>query len=72
MNPGPVFAVVGIRPNGSRLVIADQQSQTEAAAIRTRVSQAGAFTEIVIEPVELEGGHDTVDGEFGTIEMGDG
>lgn len=69
MSTSPVYAVVGIRPNGSRLVIADQQSETEAAAIRSRLSQAEGFSEIVIEPVELEGGRDTVDGEFGTIEM---
>jgi hypothetical protein len=69
MSTGPVFAVVGIRPNGSRLVIADQQSEIEAAALRLRLAQADAFTQIVIEPVELEGGCDTVDGEFGTIEM---
>lgn len=69
MSTSPVYAVVGIRPNGSRLVIADQQSETEAAAIRLRLSQAAGFAEIVIEPVEAEGGRDTVDGGFGTIEM---
>lgn len=69
MSADPVFSVVGIRPNGSRLVIADQQTETEAAAIRSRLTQADAFSEIVIEPVEAEGGHDTVDGGLGTIEM---
>jgi hypothetical protein len=69
MSHGPVFAVVGIRPNGSRLVIADQQSETEADALRLRLSQSDGFSQIVIEPVELEVGRDTIDGEFGTVEM---
>lgn len=69
MQTEPVFAVIGIRPNGSRLVIADQQSEQEATSLRLRLTQAEAFTQIVIEPVEAQEGRDTIDGEFGTVEM---
>lgn len=69
MKTDPVFAVIGIRTNGSRLVIAEHQSELEATALLSRLVQANAFSQIVIEAVDTPGGHDTVDGEFGTIEM---
>ena len=69
MPPESVFSVVGVRADGTRLLIAEVQSAHEAVNLRVRLAATPEFEEILVEPAEADDGMDTVELSSQTIEM---